>query len=110
MMHATRALPRRGQSFCSSTCNSAAGRPRPLRTRRCGVRHPARHSRARFMFSTSVSRRAVRARSGTFSTIGPRPQIWCSAGTGLFSHGCASPAHRHRPAPAAGPRDPRTVA
>ena len=44
------------------------------------------------MFMTSVSTNAVRARSCTVSTIGPRPRIWCSAGTGLFSHGDADPA------------------
>ncbi len=27
--------------------------------------------------------------SGTLIVIGPRPRIWCSAGTGLFSHGWA---------------------
>ena len=44
------------------------------------------------MFMTAVSTASVGARSGTLSVIGPRPRIWCSAGTGLFAHGCASPA------------------
>ena len=34
------------------------------------------------MFITSVSTKAVRDSSCTVSTIGPRPRIWCSAGTG----------------------------
>ena len=34
------------------------------------------------MFMTSVRTTAVRDRSWTVSTIGPRPRIWCSAGTG----------------------------
>ena len=44
------------------------------------------------MFMTSVSTNAVRDRSCTVSTIGPRPRIWCSAGTGLRSQGEAAPA------------------
>ena len=43
------------------------------------------------MFMTSVSTNAVRDSSCTVSTIGPRPRIWCSAGTGLRSHGEAVP-------------------
>ena len=43
------------------------------------------------MFMTSVSTKAVRDSSCTVSTIGPRPRIWCSAGTGLRSHGEAAP-------------------
>ena len=40
---------------------------------------------------TSVSTKALRDKSCTVSTIGPRPRIWCSAGTELFSHGEAGP-------------------
>src|SRR6185295_10174012 len=43
------------------------------------------------MFMTSVSTNAVRDSSCTVSTIGPRPRIWCSTGTGLRSHGEAVP-------------------
>ena len=38
----------------------------------------------------SAPRRSASS-SGTLSVIGPSPRIWCSAGTGLFSHGYASP-------------------
>jgi hypothetical protein len=39
------------------------------------------------MFITRVSTMSVFATSGTLIVIGPSPRIWCSAGTGLFSHG-----------------------
>ena len=42
--------------------------------------------------SPAVSTGAVRRRSGTERVIGPSPWIWRSAGTGLRSHGNASPA------------------
>ena len=52
---------------------------------------------------------AVRGSSCTVSTIGPRPRIWCSAGTGLSPMARRVPRRRRRPAPGAGPRHPRTA-
>jgi hypothetical protein len=54
------------------------------------------------MFMTRSRTAAVGARSGTVRVIGPRPLIWCPAGTGLASKGWAgapSSATRRRRCP-----------
>jgi hypothetical protein len=43
------------------------------------------------MFSTVVSTASVAPSVGTEMVIGPRPRIWCMAGTGLRSQAWASP-------------------
>ncbi len=74
-MHTARALPRSGE--IASLDHMQLGR----RTALAHLEHmrlppPAARSRAPArMFITSVSTRAVRARSGIVSVIGPRPLI-----------------------------------
>jgi hypothetical protein len=59
---------------------------------RAGVICPVHFQFSGFISAASSVTKAVRDKSCTVSTIGPRPRIWCSTGTGLFSHGEAGPA------------------
>ena len=68
--------------------SSAAGPPSPI-SKTARSWHRPRVSRTGRMPHDAVSTSSVGARSGTLIRIGPRPRIWCSAGTGLFSQGSA---------------------